>query len=1765
MNNPISPIPTAVSTLSKTSRRLVPVSCAFALLLFAGKAGALGLQEIPLPPIAPAPQAITIDGKLDEWKAVSGYRYNPFSQASSSEGDPAMESLLNDPISANVKLCYDSAALFVAVDWKDRQAGSNTSRPEQTWFEGGEGFELHLLTDRALHLACWPSADGKKVYVLGRYGEEKPWREMSQTVAAAGAAVGDGKSYGQELRIPWKAITKAGKTPSNGKMELGLDFTWNATPTALLKRFRKASINSLTTARGVPASFLTSRPNLAGAGYLTNASDWGTFAFGATPSGDESSKGLDGSTSLAEMSVPWAKQSLPLSGSLTGWDSQWFQRAGYLQALWGDRFAGRVAAQFDRDNLYLAAHFSSTSGPFNLKTQATQEGFNGGDAWQVRLSDGKKKINLCGWYDTAARQPALTADGKDLPSPFLLRQGAKETFHADKDGRGYVQELAIPWKLLFGKAPKKGDKLKGTFQFWYADLTPRFSLHAKTSLERQGAISVSYTMPADGQLTLGLYDSHGKLLKWLVQDEFRSAGKNRQAWDGLDQWDKPVPAGSYKLKALYHAPITTDYKMSVCNPGNPPWPTPDDKGDWLGDEHDPQAAATDGKWVFLAAPGCELGYSIMAVDENGRRQWGIMQAGEGRAVSLTLDGDYLYALYSGAELTDSSHHYNGKNAVGQATLLCLDKKTGRPAQFTLETPRLKVATWPYADTYTFLDQLRNQKSFTPATYGGQPRYYCSDVCEPTNALGIAAVGGKLYVSLLFENKLLVLDAKTGKPTGEDIPLPAPVGLCGLDDHSLLAISGRQVVKVDVRSKSAAPVITSNLVAPHSICRDAAGNIYVSDWGTSFQVKAFNSQGRFLHAIGKEGGRPWVGKWEAGGMLVPRGVAVTDEGKLWVAEDDGSPKRISVWDAKTGALLKDYIGPTPYGGGTHFWIDPKDRTVIHTEGARFKVDYAAKTYTPEVVDYRRRGPNDPFTPIGHCLSDDQVRILYHDGHEYAFFNGVERSVSTIMRRYGDTYRPVAAFGGSLERGFNNDGTATIDWDELGYRVYKGFYPDCFKGHQGDSFSWTDMNGDNLVQPDEVHWTKRSRDGSYHQGMERNTGTGWGADVSPDWAYYFVSTFKDEGIVFRLEPTGWTKQGAPIYDRAQAKPIIHVPPKHSIGNVHITADRKIIVCYSFEGLFPGGWNDSTDAIGCFDFDGHELWSIVQPKRLEGKQVHANGVEYDFNIPKLGDVFCTWLYHGSQRPFLITTDGLYVGTMLDITKLGPTALRGESALYYYQTQDGAIYAINGANQAEHIFQIKGLEANSTGRFDAAFRLSAANAQKAAAMREIPEAKLAPKPVIGIHWLQQPPVIDGDLSDWNLNAGVSLDGGNGKNAEVALGRDAKNLYLAYKVHEPNALRNGGADWRTLFISGDCVDLMLQTDPKADANRHSAVAGDKRLLLSLFQGRPIAVLYRPVVSGTAAPERLASAQIDQIIKLDSARVAMRRDAVHGLYTVEAAVPLADLGIDPKRKEDLRGDAGVIFADESGKSRSLRLYYYNHHTEMVEDLATEATLQPNEWGAITMPMGPNLLHNGTFEEPLVDSKEDMDKGWYVSRAVGGSDATLSTESPYTGHCSLLLETPIPVIFPPAEYKNPDYSAFLKSANGGRGGGDAYACQRVSVTGGHLYDFRYHFRSEDLQTELKGPGNPRGYIAFQCWIDWLCPSPHRGSRKGCGGSDYLQPTQHEWQTIFDFNHGWDLPHTYTAPDGAVAANITFRLATMSADHLPKVFVDDVELVDVTPRG
>ena len=78
------------------------------------------------------------------------------------------------------------------------------------------------------------------------------------------------------------------------------------------------------------------------------------------------------------------------------------------------------------------------------------------------------------------------------------------------------------------------------------------------------------------------------------------------------------------------------------------------------------------------------------------------------------------------------------------------------------------------------------------------------------------------------------------------------------------------------------------------------------------------------------------------------------------------------------------------------------------------------------------------------------------------------------------------------------------------------------------------------------------------------------------------------------------------------------------------------------------------------------------------------------------------------------------------------------------------------------------------------------------------------------------------------------------------RTFYLAYQVTKDRPFSNKGDNWQTLFLSGDCVDLMLSTN--AASGLHSDPApGDIRLLFSMYQGKPIAVLYRPTVPGTFA------------------------------------------------------------------------------------------------------------------------------------------------------------------------------------------------------------------------------------------------------------------------------------------------------------------------------
>jgi hypothetical protein len=118
----------------------------------------------------------------------------------------------------------------------------------------------------------------------------------------------------------------------------------------------------------------------------------------------------------------------------------------------------------------------------------------------------------------------------------------------------------------------------------------------------------------------------------------------------------------------------------------------------------------------------------------------------------------------------------------------------------------------------------------------------------------------------------------------------------------------------------------------------------------------------------------------------------------------------------------------------------------------------------------------------------------------------------------------------------------------------------------------------------------------------------------------------------------------------------------------------------------------------------------------------------------------------------------------------------------------------------------------------------------------------------------------------------------------------------DSNPMVNGGQDVTQLFVTGDSVDLQLGTNPDANAKRTDAVPGDLRLLISVLDGKPVAVLYRWKTTGEKHPQTFTNPwrqyTVEDVQVLGDAKVTINRRG-NG-YTVEAAVPLATLGFNPQ-------------------------------------------------------------------------------------------------------------------------------------------------------------------------------------------------------------------------------------------------------------------------------
>ena len=217
--------------------------------------------------------------------------------------------------------------------------------------------------------------------------------------------------------------------------------------------------------------------------------------------------------------------------------------------------------------------------------------------------------------------------------------------------------------------------------------------------------------------------------------------------------------------------------------------------------------------------------------------------------------------------------------------------------------------------------------------------------------------------------------------------------------------------------------------------------------------------------------------------------------------------------------------------------------------------------------------------------------------------------------------------------------------------------------------------------------------------------------------------------------------------------------------------------------------------------------------------------------------------------------------------------------------------------------------------------------------------------------PAFTGDFDkDFAGAEPVKYDKGEATACRTAVCWDDANLYVAWDVKDATPWRNGADAPEFMYTRGDTVDLQLGTDPAAPKDRKEAALGDVRVSVGPFQGKPTAVAYRKE-SKEKHPMSFSSGvqkgyTMDSVLVLKDAKVQVKVSPDGKRYVVEAALPLATLGLKPADGLTIRGDVGVTHSDQAGKDTALRSYWSSQDTGLVSDEVFELKMTPAAWGEI---------------------------------------------------------------------------------------------------------------------------------------------------------------------------------------------------------------------------
>lgn len=165
-----------------------------------------------------------------------------------------------------------------------------------------------------------------------------------------------------------------------------------------------------------------------------------------------------------------------------------------------------------------------------------------------------------------------------------------------------------------------------------------------------------------------------------------------------------------------------------------------------------------------------------------------------------------------------------------------------------------------------------------------------------------------------------------------------------------------------------------------VAEDAAGRLYISEYGENDRIQVFSPQGEYLYQIGSHG-------TDEAQFMRPQATAFDDQGQLWVADSGNGRLQVFKVGDDSAELVK-IVGEKGHDAGQmRFPYDlffDEDQNVFVCEFGNHRVQKLAPDGTPLWLwSSPQAGPASLYQPWG-CVIDAKKRLHILDSYHHRVY-------------------------------------------------------------------------------------------------------------------------------------------------------------------------------------------------------------------------------------------------------------------------------------------------------------------------------------------------------------------------------------------------------------------------------------------------------------------------------------------------------------------------------------------------------------------------------------------------------------------------------------------------------------------------------------------------------------------------------------------------------------------------------------------------------------